>query len=454
MIRHQTHHVIRVSTLVLLLLLSNTVSSQVVERLLPSNAFAGLTPGPDGRLYGVTYEGGTSDKGTLYSVDTALTSVVIHVNFGGATNGAVPYDELIWHQPSGKFYGTATDEGPLDVGTIFSYVPGASSVTVLRSDFGIGTSGFPRHYPHGLVIVNSFIYGLALGFTDDVVFRMNLDGSGFLVLQDVGGTRPQFLTAGTDGRIYGETLYGGSGCPTRPNGCGSIFRLRAVLPGDTDIQFQEIHDFKYYLATPCPPGDRYCVPSRPFAYNHPLRLIWGSDGLLYGNTFYGIFRLDPSAPNPSSTIQFIWTLGGGISLSIIEGSDGKLYAADYGGGANGVGEVFSINRDGTGFSSLRTFSLTSGLTAYGPYGRLYRSPSGAIYGTTEYTQKPSPFPGTVFSIGATPTAPASKMKVAGGNVLVGSPGEGLILRSPAGSTCVKIGIDNSGALTNVIVACP
>lgn len=53
-----------------------------------------------------------------------------------------------------------------------------------------------------------------------------------------------------------------------------------------------------------------------------------------------------------------------------------------------------------------------------------------------------------------PPPPTTKLKIAGGNVLVGSPGQGLILRSPSGTTCVKIGIDNSGAMTTTPIACP
>src|SRR6188768_2816554 len=140
MISHQTwQNSILVPAMLLLLLLVGGAHAQVVERHLPGNAFAGLTPGPDGRLYGVTYGSASvpSLKGKLYSVDTAMTGAVTHVSFDGATNGAVPYDELVWNQTTGKFYGTATAEGPLGHGTIFSYTPGATTVTVLRADFGI-----------------------------------------------------------------------------------------------------------------------------------------------------------------------------------------------------------------------------------------------------------------------------------------------------------------------------
>ena len=53
-----------------------------------------------------------------------------------------------------------------------------------------------------------------------------------------------------------------------------------------------------------------------------------------------------------------------------------------------------------------------------------------------------------------PPAPSLKLKVDGGNLLIGSPGQGLILRSPGGLVCRSIGIDNAGAMTVQTVTCP
>jgi hypothetical protein len=53
-----------------------------------------------------------------------------------------------------------------------------------------------------------------------------------------------------------------------------------------------------------------------------------------------------------------------------------------------------------------------------------------------------------------PPKATAKVNVAGGNILIGSPGEGLILRSPNGTTCIKLAIDNAGLMTTQIIACP
>ncbi len=48
----------------------------------------------------------------------------------------------------------------------------------------------------------------------------------------------------------------------------------------------------------------------------------------------------------------------------------------------------------------------------------------------------------------------TKLKVAGGDILVGSPGHGIILKSADGATCKKLSIDNAGAMILATVTCP
>jgi hypothetical protein len=51
------------------------------------------------------------------------------------------------------------------------------------------------------------------------------------------------------------------------------------------------------------------------------------------------------------------------------------------------------------------------------------------------------------------TAPETKLKIAGGNILVGSPGKGIILEAPGG-TCKLLSIDNAGPMVLSATACP
>ena len=53
----------------------------------------------------------------------------------------------------------------------------------------------------------------------------------------------------------------------------------------------------------------------------------------------------------------------------------------------------------------------------------------------------------------TPT-PAAALQVTAGDVYTSSAGSGIVVKSPNGSVCARIGIDDTGALTTTQIACP
>jgi hypothetical protein len=57
-----------------------------------------------------------------------------------------------------------------------------------------------------------------------------------------------------------------------------------------------------------------------------------------------------------------------------------------------------------------------------------------------------------FGIGT--AAPAAKLHVEGGNVLVNTAGTGVILKSPDGATCRILTVSDAGAITLTPIACP
>jgi hypothetical protein len=58
------------------------------------------------------------------------------------------------------------------------------------------------------------------------------------------------------------------------------------------------------------------------------------------------------------------------------------------------------------------------------------------------------------TVGIGTTAPKATLDVTGGSILVGTPGQGIVLKSPDGATCKLLSIDNAGAVALSTVACP
>lgn len=58
------------------------------------------------------------------------------------------------------------------------------------------------------------------------------------------------------------------------------------------------------------------------------------------------------------------------------------------------------------------------------------------------------------TVGIGTASPTAKLQVAGGNAYISGAGNGVILKSPNGAVCRRIGIDNSGNITATPVPCP
>jgi uncharacterized delta-60 repeat protein len=129
-------------------------------------------------------------------------------------------------------------------------------------------------------------------------------------------------------------------------------------------------------------------------------------------------------------------------------------------------EIYSMNVNGTNQVRLTNDAAIDSDPAFSPDGSrivfvsqrdgnpeiyyMNANGSGPVRITNNAFEDGRPSWGGLF----TPTPPVLKMNIAGGNVLVGSPGAGIILRSPNGTVCIKIGIDNAGAMTTTITPCP
>jgi len=133
-------------------------------------------------------------------------------------------------------------------------------------------------------------------------------------------------------------------------------------------------------------------------------LIEGKDGALYGTTFVGgstsngvVFKLNKDGSGHTLLHHFGSTAGDGRKpmAGLLEASDGLLYGTTTIGGTNGLGTIFKMNGDGSGYVIVRSFTLT-GSDGRNPRAELVEGSNGVLYGTTD--EGGSGNTGTVFAI--------------------------------------------------------
>ncbi len=117
----------------------------------------------------------------------------------------------------------------------------------------------------------------------------------------------------------------------------------------------------------------------------PSELTQGTNGILYGTTYYGgahhwgsVFTLTTNGIF-TTLASFLETNGASPTAAPVQGADGKFYGTTRFGGAVGGGTVFSMTADG----ALTTlYSFTGQPDGAWPLGALVQGADGSFYGTT------------------------------------------------------------------------
>jgi uncharacterized repeat protein (TIGR03803 family) len=386
--------------------------------------YAGLIQARDGMLYGTT--AGGSYSGTVFKLSTNGTSYSVLYRFLGGEDGTTPYSALI-QGSDGVLYGTTSSGGGVNNrGTVFKLHTDGTGYAVLYRFTGSGDGAGP-----GTLVQSSdgALYGATAqsGSSQGTVFKINTDGSGFTLLHTFGftgdGVNPNTpLVQGRDGLLYGTT-YGANGA-----GLGNVFRLSTNGTGYTLLySFTNTHgdayspgaglvqgaDGKLYGTSTAGGNDKngsvfkLNTDGSGYAVVHsfvslgdkdgarPDFVMQGSDGMLYGTTLLGgtnggwgtVFRVSTNGTRYALLHCFAGTDGDGLeSYGLTQGPDGALYGTSQNGGItngySGIGTVYKVNTDGSGYALLHSF--TGYRTGDGalPNGPLVLGSDGALYGTT------------------------------------------------------------------------
>ena len=290
---------------------------------------------------------------------------ILHQFTAGVNDGASPYSEVILGS-DGVLYGTTWSGGTNAAGTVFRMNRDGSGFSAIHH-FGNASDGAT---PFDGVIQGSdgFLYGTTFnGGTNGngTIFKINTNGSIYSVLyrftNSPDGSNPYGgLVQGQDGALYGTTENGGTGP-------GTVFKISTN--GDNYVV---LHSFTNSTDA-----------SQPFG-----RLVQANNGLLYGTTFAGgtqfvgaVFQINTNGQNYSVIHSFNgFSEGFSPECGLLVGRDGWLYGTAVSGGASGLGTVFKLNTNGSGYTVLRSF--TNSPDGAHSYSRVTQGVDGYLYGVT------------------------------------------------------------------------
>ena len=189
-------------------------------------------------LYGTTGDGGNSGSGTIFAINTngtGFTNLYIFTATSASlpntnSDGAYPQGGLVL--AGGTLYGTTFGGGYSGRGTVFAVNTNGTGLTVLHSFTATYSPQFTNSdgsWPYDtLILSGSTLYGTASGGGgfEGTVFAVNTNGAGFTVVHN--------FTGGTDGDtpisrlvLSGNTLYGTAQYDGNPGpaGNGTVFSI-------------------------------------------------------------------------------------------------------------------------------------------------------------------------------------------------------------------------------------
>jgi uncharacterized repeat protein (TIGR03803 family) len=157
-----------------------------------SFAWASVTQGLDGKLYGTMPNGGTGDQGYVFSFDLTTGDYTRIYDFTGSPNGVGPYGGQLTMTPDGKFYGL-TDSGPsgsAGPGILYSVTPSTGTFTkeFTFDPFNTETGGTIDMFSN-LIYVQNKLYGLTeFGgiFQSGTLFEYDLEKKKYTRLDSFG----------------------------------------------------------------------------------------------------------------------------------------------------------------------------------------------------------------------------------------------------------------------------
>ena len=306
----------------------------------PADGSGGVSPwgrvsfGPDGRLYGSTFNGGGSGNGVIFNL-TPPSSVCKTVNcqdfwkeqvlhsFGAVHDGRNPKGDLVW-DPQGNIYGTTPGGGQVSAGTVFELTPSQN------------------------------------GWTESLAYNAG-------DLPDPWGPNSGVIFD-SKGNLFGTSVNGGT------NNTGTVFELKyAVGVGWTETT---LYNFLNEDDGSAPFGG----------------LVMDASGNLFGTTVVGyhgvrdwtIFELSPAGDTWTYKLLYTGTGNIGPVASLAMDAAGNLYGTTAAGGSHNAGNVFKLSNTANGWIYTSLYDFTGGDDGHEPLCNVSIGADGTLYGTAGY----------------------------------------------------------------------
>ncbi len=383
------------------------------------NPESSLIKASNGKLYGLTAFGGLYDKGTLFEYDPLTNTFVKKIDFDSINNGSHPYGALI-EASNGKLYGLTSEGGVNNDGVLFEYNI-ATNILIKKVNFQSNLTGSK---PKGTLMqaTNGKLYGYTTAGTSNYyggIFEYNISTSTLANKYSFGyydgRSSYGFLTQANNGKLYGLSLLGGN------NGVGVLFEFDiSNYTYSKKVEFSSGSNGGYYpwgnSLMKAPNGKLYGLITYGgglyngvlFEYNCTTNtftklidfdeysmgksphgnLVQLTNNQLISTTTNGgdnghgtIFVYDIANNTVEKKFSFGNADNGRAPVgSLVEATNGRLYGMTYDGGIHNNGILFELNPANNSFVKILAFDDT--LKGGKPRGSLIQATNGKLYGTT------------------------------------------------------------------------
>lgn len=324
-------------------------------------------------LYGTTGAGGSVGQGTLFAINTnGVGFTNLHTFTGSTSDGGSPYCGLAL--AGNTLYGTTSAGAASGGGGIFGISTNGTNFMLLYSfsplSSGTNADGYSPY--SGVVVSGNTLYGTAISgglAGNGTVFSVGINGTSFSTLYSFSATQNG---TNSDGAVplaglilSGSALYG-TADKGGTAGYGTVFSISTKGINP----FSTLHSF---VGSP---------NEGAYPYSGALVAIGNR---LYGTTTVGgafgvgtVYALNNDGSGFTTLYSFTGGNDGGVPYGSLIVSGSSLYGTANSGGSSLSGTVFAINTNGTSFRVLYTFS--GGADGANPYGGLISS-GNSLFGT-------------------------------------------------------------------------